>query len=295
MRPFQTTRAGVAGTLLALAVAAVCIRLGVWQLDRREQRVARNQILAERLAAPPLELTTARIDTAGLLYRAVTARGEYDEARSILRAGPSYQGAPGVHVYTPLRLVDGGTVLVNRGWLPAVDPAAVDLDEIREPGTVTVRGFVLAIPGAERGEGDAVPASPAATSSGADAAGGTGARERGALPALRVERQTAALRVDPQPPADAAEDAGFQRVWYRLDFAAIRRQLPYSVPDFYIQALPDSAAPRYPVRLPPPAMDNGPHLGYAIQWFSFAAIALIGWITLAVRQGEVRRARTTPK
>jgi cytochrome oxidase assembly protein ShyY1 len=37
-----------------------------------------------------------------------------------------------------------------------------------------------------------------------------------------------------------------------------------------------------------PALDSGPHRGYAIQWFSFAAIALFG--ALAV----VRRERRAP-
>jgi surfeit locus 1 family protein len=37
------------------------------------------------------------------------------------------------------------------------------------------------------------------------------------------------------------------------------------------------------VRLPPPALDEGPHLSYAIQWFSFAAIALIGGTAVALR------------
>jgi surfeit locus 1 family protein len=36
-----------------------------------------------------------------------------------------------------------------------------------------------------------------------------------------------------------------------------------------------------PRRWPPPVFDNGPHLSYAIQWFSFALIALLGtWFLL---------------
>jgi surfeit locus 1 family protein len=31
-----------------------------------------------------------------------------------------------------------------------------------------------------------------------------------------------------------------------------------------------------PRRLPPPSLDEGPHLNYAIQWFAFATIALVG-------------------
>jgi len=38
-----------------------------------------------------------------------------------------------------------------------------------------------------------------------------------------------------------------------------------------------------PRRWPRPAFDTGPHLSYAIQWFSFAAIFLIGWISLLLK------------
>jgi cytochrome oxidase assembly protein ShyY1 len=34
-------------------------------------------------------------------------------------------------------------------------------------------------------------------------------------------------------------------------------------------------------------MDEGPHFGYAIQWFSFAIIAIVGWTALLLRRKEV--------
>jgi len=40
-----------------------------------------------------------------------------------------------------------------------------------------------------------------------------------------------------------------------------------------------------PRRWPPPAFDDGPHLSYAIQWFSFALIALVGTAVL-IRKGR---------
>ena len=40
-----------------------------------------------------------------------------------------------------------------------------------------------------------------------------------------------------------------------------------------------------PSRWPPPAFDDGPHLSYAIQWFSFALIALVGTAVL-IRKGR---------
>jgi surfeit locus 1 family protein len=40
-----------------------------------------------------------------------------------------------------------------------------------------------------------------------------------------------------------------------------------------------------PRRWPAPAFDNGPHLSYAIQWFSFALIALVGTAVM-IRKGR---------
>jgi surfeit locus 1 family protein len=63
--------------------------------------------------------------------------------------------------------------------------------------------------------------------------------------------------------------------WGRLDLPALRATLPYQVYPYFIQQLPDSMLPRYPRRRPPSPLDDGPHLSYAIQWFSFAVIALV--------------------
>jgi hypothetical protein len=45
--------------------------------------------------------------------------------------------------------------------------------------------------------------------------------------------------------------------------------------------------PTRPVRIPLPSLDEGPHRSYAVQWFAFAAIALIG--TGAVARKEWSR------
>jgi len=44
-----------------------------------------------------------------------------------------------------------------------------------------------------------------------------------------------------------------------------------------------------PVPLPP--LNNGPHLSYAVQWFSFATIAVVGGIILARRTGTIADGR----
>jgi surfeit locus 1 family protein len=247
-RPLTLTRAGIIGTVLVLVVAAVCVRLGFWQLDRLEQRRERNEGLEERLALAPVPLAGLPLDTVGLTHRRARAQGTFDDERTIVLPGRSYRGSPGVHVLTPLRLHGArGAVFVNRGWVPAADAATIAYDSIRTFSADTaVEGILLPFPG--RG------ASRGAAGSGVDA------------------------------------DSAFRRVWFALDEELLRRQFPYPLAHVQLQMLPrERAAGTLPVPLPLPALDEGPHRGYAIQWFSFATIAIVGWIALLNRD---RRQRT---
>ena len=48
-------------TLLVIAAMAVMARLGVWQLDRRQQRLAHNADLVAKLDATPLSMNDAAL------------------------------------------------------------------------------------------------------------------------------------------------------------------------------------------------------------------------------------------
>jgi len=72
--------------------------------------------------------------------------------------------------------------------------------------------------------------------------------------------------------------------------ASLRDSLPYPLLPLVIQELPSPTAPDRPlppglVRWPAPELDDGPHLSYAIQWFSFALIIVIGSIALLRKPG----------
>lgn len=71
------------------------------------------------------------------------------------------------------------------------------------------------------------------------------------------------------------EPRASERKLRHLSFHGVQELLPYPVSARYVVAL-DSASDGAPARLTMPSVDAGPHLGYAIQWFAFAAIALIG-------------------
>jgi surfeit locus 1 family protein len=79
-------------------------------------------------------------------------------------------------------------------------------------------------------------------------------------------------------------DHGGRTTWRRLDLAALRKELPYAVLPIYILQTPDSGLPRFPRRVPPPDIDDGPHLSYAIQWFLFAALAVAFAFLIVARE-----------
>lgn len=93
------------------------------------------------------------------------------------------------------------------------------------------------------------------------------------------------------PSPTGAAYATKPRVLARLGADAAARAVPYPVARFYVVAVGDStgAADR-PARLAPPPLDEGPHASYAVQWFSFAAIALAGAAFVIKQSRDAQRA-----
>ena len=94
------------------------------------------------------------------------------------------------------------------------------------------------------------------------------------------------------------------RVIRRLEYDSLAKRFPYPIAPFVLVATSSGPATAsrdsMPARLPPPLMDEGPHLGYAIQWFAFAVIGLVGAgvVVRADRRGsypatQTRRMRIT--
>ena len=72
---------------------------------------------------------------------------------------------------------------------------------------------------------------------------------------------------------------------HALDRAAVQAIVGLPVAPYLIVQTSDSVthADSVPVRLEIPAPDEGPHKSYAIQWFSFALVAVVGGVALARR------------
>lgn len=130
-------------TLLVLAGTALCIRLGIWQLDRLEQRRAFNSQFEAARAQPALDLNQAvPEDIPGMEWRSVRVTGEYDLENQVALRNQYYGNKYGYHLLTPLRFGDAA-VLVDRGWIPAEgNSTAADWRKYDEIGTVTIFGQI---------------------------------------------------------------------------------------------------------------------------------------------------------
>jgi surfeit locus 1 family protein len=133
--------------LAALIAAGLMSGLGVWQLQRLAWKETLLAQIAARRDAPPAP-PPQQADWAGLKpddydYRRVALRGVFDHAQESYLFRASATGAagdgPGYEVLTPLRLSEGGTVIVNRGFVPAEkkDPATRAAGQIAGETKVT--------------------------------------------------------------------------------------------------------------------------------------------------------------
>jgi surfeit locus 1 family protein len=135
----------------SLLFAALTARLGVWQLDRAEQKNRAQQALNERRALPPLPAAALALqptEAAAQHSRLITLQGRWQPALTVYLENRQMDTRVGFYAVTPLLLDDGTAVLVQRGWLPR-DQA--DRTRIVAPpapaGRVTVQGRIAPGPG----------------------------------------------------------------------------------------------------------------------------------------------------
>ena len=128
--------------VLAVLISGVFIRLGFWQLSRRNERLARNAYVGTRLDSAAVPFWTLPRDSARVHYRRVVLTGTPDFAHEFYAVDRSHYGSPGVYVLTPVRVPGQDTaVLVNRGWVYAPDGETLEADRWHAPDSLFV-GYI---------------------------------------------------------------------------------------------------------------------------------------------------------
>jgi cytochrome oxidase assembly protein ShyY1 len=135
--------------VLVLAVCAVMLRAGFWQLDRASEKILLRQKLEAASLKPVLHIFGDLPPPETLRYRQIRISGQYRTDKQFLLDNKIRTDAAGAqvgyHVITPF-VTDAGTLLVDRGWVPLgsdrgrLPEAAVDADERTILGTLDVPG-----------------------------------------------------------------------------------------------------------------------------------------------------------
>src|SRR3990172_2588162 len=134
-------------SVLVLAAAAVMVRLGIWQLDRLEWRLAFNARVQAQMSAEPLVLdeNALDLDLYSMEYRQVIVTGTYLPEEEIVLRNQVWDGEfgseLGVALFTPLLMEGTNTaILVERGWIPQANANQKNRAIYRENGLVTLAG-----------------------------------------------------------------------------------------------------------------------------------------------------------
>jgi len=224
--------------VVAVVLAAVFVRLGVWQLDRLTERRVANGLIEARMELPAAEVGAVASDPAlspdSMTWRHLHVRGSWDFDHEIVIRGQASRGTPGVHVVTPLLLGPDRGVLVLRGWLPAADGLSADLADARPDD----RGLQIEL------EGLALASA-------------------------------APSRIPPRTKRFAGAE---RLVLGTLSIEQASESIPYDLLPVFVLASQTAETPGAPRPLAAPAPSDGPHLWYAIQWFAFALISMAGAI-----------------
>lgn len=228
--------------LAALLLVALFVSFGRWQWNKATVKSQLQTLLDARGAEPPVRLPGTAVDPGLLRYRQVIASGHYEPERQILVDNRIYRGQAGYHVMTPLRIegAEGTEGSDGRGMRVLVN-----------------RGWIPAP--AEHSRTPKV-----STPDGAVEVAGMAVVPGNRFFTLGGETDGAA--------------AGWPNVWQNLDLARYGKRADFPLQPVVIQLAPESPAGGFAREWPRPDERLEMHVGYALQWWGFAAATAAIWL-----------------
>ncbi|MCU7931840.1 MAG: SURF1 family protein [Candidatus Thiodiazotropha sp. (ex Codakia rugifera)] len=128
-------------TIFMVILVPLFSGLGIWQLDRAEQKRTQGVSLEMRRKLPALSLNDALPDSDELIFRDIVAEGHFLHDKTILIENRKHLGKAGYHIVTPLQLTTTSQiVLINRGWVAHDQMSETLLFD--SAGIVTVHGEI---------------------------------------------------------------------------------------------------------------------------------------------------------
>lgn len=221
-------------TLLIVALAAMFLAAGFWQMARAQYKEGMQSEIHAAANEAPLHAGRETLDATRAHLRRLEARGSWVQERTILLDNKVQNGVVGYEVVTPLRLEESDLyLLVNRGWIRAPQLRSELPALVTPAGVVHIEG-VARIPNARFME------------LGSEVVTGT--------------------------------------VWQNLTMARYKAwsQLPLQPVLLYQQGGSPDGLQRVEAAPEAAGINADRHRGYAITWFSLAAVTVImgalGWL-----------------
>nr|MBF0684027.1 SURF1 family protein [Pseudomonas sp.] len=134
--------------VLMLGLTALCLWLGTWQMHRLAEKEALIAAVEARLHSEPVPVPPAgewsALDLEAWNFQPVSLTGTFQPNQTVAvftsltnPRGPA--GGPGYWIVTPFVLETGGTVFVNRGFVPEQyrEAAQADSEGMGVPVTIT--------------------------------------------------------------------------------------------------------------------------------------------------------------
>lgn len=119
--------------------------LGIWQVQRLFWKLDLIARVEARVTAapvsPPPPSQWPTVDAEDFEYRHVQVTGVFDHGHEALVQAVTERG-PGFWVMTPLRIQDGFSILINRGFVPPDKKDAETRQSGAPRGTITVTGLL---------------------------------------------------------------------------------------------------------------------------------------------------------
>ena len=135
-------------TLFVLFGIVLMVGLGIWQIDRRNQRTEYNNLVMEQWDAEPFNINTDALpsDIVELEYQKILAEGTFDFENQIALNNQFFGEQPGIQLFTPMVLKNNGdspakAVMVARGWVNYEESAVEEWPRFDEPLLTSIIGL----------------------------------------------------------------------------------------------------------------------------------------------------------
>lgn len=235
----------LAGHLLALVLVVAFLNFGFWQLRRLAHKREVNAVIEARVHLAPEPIATAlEPGVEARAYLPVRASGEFAPENEVLLRGRSLDGRPGFNVLTPLVLDASAGPWAGEALLVERGWVPYDRDTVPVTAALPPTGVVSVV-------GELHP--PQSPPSGALAS--LAARDPATGPLVQT---------------------------FYVDVERLAPQMPFTLVPAYVVLRQQAPAPagKLPEALAPVVVEEGPHLGYALQWFGMALVGIVGYFFL---------------